>query len=120
VVSGLENFRGAEDIDKSRVVIRNHPVERFIDHSRAQKQKIPANYREAETMIRNLLLQASHEKAIGQADRVRALIDHKEETFYFRFVHWQFRIIRSPKNRDAFILKTVVWLNEKAYRACFK
>lgn len=117
---GSDNFNGAESIDCAKVVVTTHAIERFTEHSRAQKQKIPGNYREAETMIRDFLLRASHEKAIGPVERVRALIDHKEETFYFRIGHWQFRIIRSPKDFRTFILKTVVWLNERHYRACLK
>lgn len=118
--SGPETFSEAGDIKKEEVIITPHAIERFIQHCREQKQLMPANFREAEMMIRNHLLKSSHKKAIGPVERVRALIDHKEETFYFRLGHWQFRIIRAPKNRNVFVLVTVVWLNERAYRNCSK
>lgn len=140
----LGAFRGAEDIDKSRLAISDHALQRFSEHLkdllkteqtknltkkhkgisrekfRFSIEKIPDNLEQAKALIRKLLYYSTHENASWGGLGAQAIFKYQEETFYLRNERWQFRIIRNKENPDEFILKTVVWLDDKKYQKCFK
>jgi len=140
----LGAFRGAQDIDKPRVIISSHALQRFNEHLNSQpetenyknltkKQKgafrekfgfspeeMPDSLGEAAALIRKLLHYSTHENAFWKGQRVRAIFKYQEETFFLRNKRWQFRIVHSKENPDCFILKTIVWLDDFRYSSCLK
>lgn len=115
-MSRSEIFRGEEDIDKGKVIFTHHAIARFLEHCQNNKLPIPTKER-AEEALRKIFLEATNKNAIGPVERVRCLIDYGE-SYFFRNGRWQFRIQRKSLNK--FIVITVVYLNERVYRYCFK
>ena len=113
-------FNGEEDIDKSKISISAHAVERFVQHSEENRQKVPDDYSEAEKMLRSLLMKADHKNAVSKVKRVKSIIDYKEEQFFFRKDRWQFIVARAKEDPSIFILRTVIWLDPRSYSLCFK
>ena len=131
-------FRGEEDIDKSKIIITGHAVDRFLEHikkdlnslgkmSRKRQNKfigfypltIPKTADFCAKLIRQLLNKSSHITAASPIKRTISVIKYKRDIFFFRYGRWQFRVIHD-KEKNRFVLVTVVWLDEKNYSLCFQ
>ncbi len=123
----LGTFRGAEDIDKSQIIIRRHAKLRFMEHLNEVREKfgfwpekLPDNLAQAEITIHKLLLNATHKNASWSSQRIRAIMEYDEQTYFLRNGRWQFRIIHGKEKLWSFVLKTVVWLDDYYYSLCFQ
>ena len=139
-------FRGAQDIDKSKIVIVEHAVIRFMEHldelpemqNRGRRTKnerklfreefgfspeeIPDDLPQAKALIRKLMHYSTHENASWKGQGAQAIFKYGygEETFYLRNGRWQFRITHSKEGPENFVLKTIVWLNDYRYSLCLQ
>ena len=140
----LGAFRGAQDINRSQIIISDHAWQRFYKHLNNQlrtakiknltkkqrkmfreefgfsPEEISNDLTQVEPLIRKLLHYSTHENASYKGQAVQAIFNYQEETYYLRNGRWQFRITRSKERPENFILKTIVWLNDYKYSPCFK
>lgn len=137
-------FRGEEDIDKTKIIISDHALQRFSEHlkdhlkteqtknlTKNQKKEfrekfgfsievMPDNSEQVKTLLRKLLHYSTHKNTSWKGERMQSYFKYREETFFLRNRGWQFRLIQSKENPDVFILKTAIWLNDFKYSLCFK
>lgn len=109
MIIGNKVIASEADINKSKVVISEHAIERFVQRLEENRQPIPESYGQAKEMLTKFFLNSWHKNAIGPVRRVKALIDHGE-TFFFRYGNWIFPIagVGSQKYKKL-MLMTAIW-----------
>ena len=138
----LGSFRGEEDIDKSKIIISGHAAKRFMEHfqevwdlyvknmkldkrglRRAEDllyyRRRPSNFEEAKLWLAQILLSSDYRKAANSIAKTKAILNHQQQTFFFRNKRWQFRVVLS-ENLTEFELKTVVWLDDQKLAFCLQ
>lgn len=86
----------------------------------AQKVGLPriTTQQDAEIWIRLLLEKSTNKHAATNGKSVGAVLKYLETgelTFYFRYERWQFVIKRCDENPGQFVIKTIIWLDDRTY-----
>ena len=101
------------DIDKSKVIITDHAVFRFLEHRKSLGSREITNYAKAVGKIRKLFLKSKHLNAINADTRKEKDARYGERGFYFRNWRWFFVVIKAEKG---FLMKTLTlmgnWTDE--------
>ena len=109
MIIGSKVITSEADIEKSKVIICEHAIERFVDHLKERSLPLPKSYRQAKEMLAKLFVYSCHKNATDPVHKVKALIDHGE-TFFFRNGNWLFPVAGTKgKNAKHLILITAIW-----------
>lgn len=102
------------DIEKSKVVISEHAIERFLQRSKENHPKVPVpkNHYQAKEWLTNLFLGSYHKNAIDPVSRTKCLIDHGE-SFFFRNDRWQFVVRGNNRYPNNLVMTTVVFYSDR-------
>jgi len=109
MIIGGKVITNEADIDKSKVVISRHAIERFIQRMKENRQPLPESYGQAKEMLTKFFLNSWHKNTVDPVRRVKSLIDHGE-SFFFRYGNWLFPVAEiGNKNIKQLIVMTAIW-----------